>query len=106
MRKGSIPRSTFGDVVVVAFLLVQAFDGVLTYVGVRIYGPTIEGNPLMAWLMSSLGQGVALTLAKGTAGAFGIALHMSAVHRVVAVLAVFYFAIAIIPWIGTLYWAW
>lgn len=105
-RKSAITRSTFGDVVLVAFLVLQALDGVLTYVGVRIYGLRIEGNPVMAWLMSSLGQGFALMLAKGTAGAFGIALHMSAVHRVVAVLAAFYLAIAIVPWIGTLYWAW
>ena len=106
MRRSAIRDSTFGDVVLVAFLLVQALDGVLTYVGVRMYGLRIEGNPLLAWLMSTLGQGVALTLAKGMAGAFGIALHLSAVHRVVAVLAIFYFAVAIVPWIGTLFWAW
>lgn len=106
MRRSSISRSPFGDIVLVAFLVMQALDGVLTYVGVRMYGLRIEGNPIMAWLMASLGQGVALTLAKGAAGAFGIALHMSAVHRVVAALAIFYLAIAIVPWIGTLYWAW
>lgn len=107
MRKTAITRSTFGDIVLVAFLLVQALDGVLTYVGVRMYGPGIEGNPLLAWLMGSLGQGLALTLAKGTASAFGIVLHLSAVHRVVAVLAAFYLAVAILPWIGTLYyWGW
>jgi uncharacterized membrane protein len=106
MRKTAIVPTTFGDSVLVAFLLVQALDGVLTYVGVRMYGLRMEGNPLLAWLMASLGQGVALTLAKGTAGAFGILLHLSAVHRVVAVLAIFYLAVAVLPWIGMLYWSW
>jgi hypothetical protein len=98
-------RSTFGDVALVAFLLVQACDGVLTYVGVSTYGIRIEGNPLLGWLMSSLGQGVALAAAKGTAGAFGIALHLTAVHRVVALLTALYVAAALVPWIGILfYW--
>jgi hypothetical protein len=89
--------------VVVAFLLTQACDGVLTYVGVRQYGPGIEGNPLLGWLMASLGCAVALTLAKAAAGAFGIALHLSAVHRLVAVLAVFYLTVAVAPWIAILF---
>lgn len=88
------------------FLLAQALDGVLTYIGVRTYGVRIEANPLLAWLMTSLGWGAALTLAKSTAGVFGILLHRSAVHGVVAALAVFYVAAAILPWIGALCWAW
>ena len=64
---GDIHRSLFGDVVLVAFLLAQAFDGVLTYVGVSTYGVRMEGNPLLGWLMATVGQGVALTAAKTTA---------------------------------------
>lgn len=95
----------FGDAVLVAFLLAQACDGVLTYVGVSTYGLRIEGNPLLGWLMSSVGQGVALTAAKTTAGIFGIALHLTAVHRIVALLTAFYVAAAVVPWIGILfYW--
>ena len=45
---GIIRRSRFGDVALVAFLLAQACDGVLTYVGVSTYGVRIEGNPLLA----------------------------------------------------------
>ena len=102
---GAARRSTFGDVVLVAFLLAQACDGVLTYVGVSTYGIRIEGNPLLGWLMSSFGQGVALAAAKTTAGIFGIALHLTAVHRIVAVLTAFYVAAAVVPWIGILfYW--
>jgi hypothetical protein len=98
-------RSVFGDLVLIAFLLTQASDGVLTYVGVSTYGLRMEGNPLLGWLMSSLGQGLALTAAKSTASAFGIALHLTAVHRIVALLTAFYVAAAVVPWIGILfYW--
>jgi Domain of unknown function (DUF5658) len=89
--------------VVIAFLLAQAFDGVLTYIGVRQYGLGIEGNPLLGWMMASFGSGIALAAAKSAAGAFGIALHLSAVHRLVAVLAAFYLAVAVVPWIAILF---
>jgi hypothetical protein len=89
--------------VVIAFLLAQALDGVFTYVGVRQYGPAIEGNPLLGWAMASLGSGIAVTAAKAAAGGFGIALHLSGVHRLVAALAAFYFTVAVAPWIAILF---
>jgi uncharacterized membrane protein len=91
------------DVVVVVFLVAQACDGVLTYVGVSLYGVGMEGNPLLAWLMEAIGEGPALATAKGVAGAFGIALHLAAVHRVLAALSVFYVAVAIGPWLVILF---
>jgi hypothetical protein len=93
----------FGNVVVIAFLIAQACDGVFTYIGVSTYGIRAEGNPLLVWLMAGLGSGAGLAAAKATAGAFGIMLHLVAVHRVVAVLAVFYIAVAVVPWIGILF---
>jgi len=96
-------RNVFGDVALLLFLLAQASDGVLTYVGVATYGVGIEGNPVIAWLMGAMGEGLALTTAKVTAGVFGIALHLSSVHKVVAVLALFYFAVAVFPWVAILF---
>jgi uncharacterized membrane protein len=93
----------FGNCVLVAFLLAQAFDGVFTYVGVRVYGTPIEGNPLLGWMMNAMGQGLALAAAKSVAGAFGIALHLTSVHRIVAALAAFYVAVAIVPWLAILF---
>lgn len=93
----------FGDLAVVVFLLAQVSDGVLTYIGVSTYGVSIEGNPLISWLMASMGQGAGLAMAKVTAGCFGVALHLSAVHRAVALLAGFYIIVAIVPWIGILF---
>jgi hypothetical protein len=95
--------SRTANLAVIIFLLAQAGDGVLTYIGVSLYGPAIEGNPLIAWLMESMGQGLALATTKVTAGAFGIALHLSSVHRVVAALAGFYVVVAIVPWIAILF---
>jgi uncharacterized membrane protein len=97
-------RCLFGDVAMILFLLAQASDGVLTYVGVSVYGLHMEGNPLMGWLMAAFGQGPALAGAKLTAGFFGIALHMSAVHKAVACLAAFYIVVAIGPWVAILFW--
>ena len=53
-------RDVFGDVALLVFLIAQASDGVLTYVGVSTYGLRIEANPLIGWLMSLIGQGAAL----------------------------------------------
>lgn len=93
----------FGNVVVIAFLIAQACDGVFTYVGVATYGLHVEGNPLLGWLMSALGSGVGVATAKAAAGAFGIVLHLVAVHRIVAALAAFYVAVAVVPWIAVLF---
>jgi len=93
----------FGNLVVVAFLVAQACDGVFTYVGVRMYGTCIEGNPLLGWMMGAMGQGLALAAAKGVAGAFGIALHLTAVHRLVAALPLLYIVVAIVPWLTILF---
>ena len=99
----ALRATRFADVVVVVFLVAQACDGVLTYVGVSVYGIGMEGNPLIAWLMHAIGEGPALAAAKGMAGAFGIALHLGSVHRVLAALAALYVAVAVVPWIAILF---
>ena len=96
-------RSVFGDVVLLVFLLAQCLDGVLTYVGVVTYGTTIEANPLIATMMAYLGHGVALMGAKTVAAFLGICLLLRQVHLVVALLAVFYVAVAVIPWMAILF---
>jgi hypothetical protein len=98
-----VRRSLFGDVVVIVFLLAQCFDGVFTYVGVLMFGMSIEANPLIAMLMGAFGHGVALTGAKLLAAALGICLHLRQIHGAVAVLAGFYLVIAIVPWMVILF---
>lgn len=101
--KGSATRTAFGDAAVVLFLLAQCFDGVFTYVGVATFGIGIEANPVIAQLMVSFGHGPALLVAKLTAAALGIALHLGRVHGAVALLALFYMGAAVIPWAGILF---
>jgi hypothetical protein len=91
-------RRWFGDVVIVAFLLAQCFDGVFTYVGVLTYGMAIEANPIIASLMAAFGFGPALTGAKLVAGGLGICLHLCQIHTAVALLSLFYLMAAIVPW--------
>lgn len=96
-------RSLFGDCVVLAFLLAQACDGVFTYVGMKTLGPSIEGNPLLAVLMIRMGGAAALFTAKLLAGSLGILLHLTGVHRIVAVLTGLYIVAAVVPWATVLF---
>lgn len=88
----------FGDIAVIGFMVVQALDGILTYLGVHIWGPSIEANPLISSAVSFAGVGYGLGAAKLLAIGFGIILHLRRVHVVVALLTAFYVAAAIIPW--------
>jgi hypothetical protein len=96
-------RFLFGDVVLVAFLLTQCFDGIFTYVGVITFGPGIEANPLIGALMLHLGHALALLTAKAMSASLGIALHVRQVHAAVALLAGFYLSVAVLPWIAILF---
>jgi hypothetical protein len=102
---GWVRRSlTFGNFAIIAFLIVQALDGGLTYIGIVSYGPAAEGNPLLSWLMALFGAAPALAGAKMAASMFGIILHLTAVHRTVALLAALYVSAAILPWVQLLFW--
>lgn len=100
--QASAARSRFGDVVIVLFLLAQAADGVMTYVGVSTLGVSLEANPLLASLMAAFGQGVTVTGAKLVAALLGISLHLVGVHRILAILTGIYVLAALIPWVTTL----
>lgn len=95
-------RPRFGDAVIVLFLLAQAADGVMTYVGVSTLGVHIEANPLLASLMVVVGQGTAVAVAKLLASGLGISLHLVGVHRILAVLTGIYVVGAVLPWMGLL----
>ncbi|MFN8058488.1 MAG: hypothetical protein U0Q12_04935 [Vicinamibacterales bacterium] len=101
--RAALGHPRFGDVVILAFLVTQAMDGVFTYLGVHVFGPQIEANPLIGTLIGSLGVGTGLFVAKGVAVSFGIALHLVNVHRVVALLTGLYVSAAIVPWTRLLF---
>jgi hypothetical protein len=99
-RRWDTPHSRFGDIVVLGFVLAQFLDGTFTYVGISMWGPGIEGNPLISSVVSYAGLGVGLAGAKLFAVSLGIALHLWRVHNVVALLTVIYFVGAILPWMA------
>jgi hypothetical protein len=90
--------SRFGDIAVITFMVVQALDGVLTYMGVHIWGPSVEANPLIISAVSIAGVGTGVAMAKLFAVGLGMVLHLRRVHGVVALLTAFYLAVAIVPW--------
>jgi hypothetical protein len=92
------PRSLFGDLVVLTFLMTQCLDGVFTYLGVAIWGPGIEANPLISSAMSVGGVVCGVAGAKAIAIGFGMMLHLRRVHNLVAALTAIYVAAAILPW--------
>ena len=98
LYKQWVRPSRFGDLMVLGFLLVQALDGVFTYLGVSVWGPDIEGNPLILSAMSVAGMVPGLATAKLMAIGVGILLHLRRVHNLVAFLNVIYVAVAILPW--------
>ena len=91
-------NSRFGDIAVVTFMVVQALDGILTYLGVHIWGPSVEANPLISSAVSFAGVGTGVAMAKLFAVGLGMVLHLRRVHGVVALLTAFYLAVAIVPW--------
>src|SRR4029450_2043320 len=60
----AIPSTRGGNVTWIAFVLAQVSDGALTYVGISTFGPSIEANPLLAWLIAATGLGSATARAK------------------------------------------
>jgi hypothetical protein len=91
-------QDRLGDVIVLGFVLVQCLDGVFTYLGVSIWGAGIEANPIVSSAVSVAGLGAGLACAKLVAVGFGIALHLTRAHSVIAFLTAIYVALAILPW--------
>jgi hypothetical protein len=98
VRRWDEPRSRFGDLVIIAFVLMQCLDAVFTYVGVGIWGPQIEANPIISSAMATAGVAGGIGAAKAMAIGFGCVLHLRRIHNLVALLTAIYFAVAIVPW--------
>src|SRR5436190_8598384 len=88
----------FGDLMIVGFVLVQTFDGIFTYLGVRTWGPAIEANPIVSSAVAVMGLMTGLATVKAFAVGLGILLHLRRVHVLVAILNAVYLAAAIVPW--------
>lgn len=102
LRKFQNRTLSRGELAILAFFIAQALDAAFTYWGVALHGRSIEGNPLLASLMISIGEGPALASAKLAAAGCGMILHLTEVHRIVVVLTAFYVCAALLPWMWVL----
>ncbi len=96
-------RFSRAELVWLAFVTVQALDGIMSYIGVSTFGSWIEANPLVAWYASVFGPAVAFTAVKLFAIACGTMLYLMSRHRTVAALTLFYLAFAVVPWAHVLH---
>jgi hypothetical protein len=85
--------------VLLLFLVAQAFDGVFTYVAVSAVGPHAESNQLLVFWMALIGAGPALFLAKSVAVAAGAFVYHRGLYGLLAGLTALYAAAAIGPWL-------
>jgi hypothetical protein len=97
-RRWDEPRSLFGDVMVVGFMVMQCLDGIFTYLGIGIWGPAIEANPIISSAIAAGGVVAGIGGAKLVAISLGMLLHLRRVHNLVALLTGIYFTMAILPW--------
>ena len=88
--------------ILILFLVAQAYDGVFTYAAVHADGLSAEGNALLGTWMALVGPTTALVGAKILAASCGILLYMVGFHRGLAYLTVFYAVAAIGPWLFVL----
>lgn len=85
-------------VVLLLFLVMQAWDGLFTYVAVHAYGTQAEGNFILSTWMTLVGAGPTLLVAKLIAVAGGLLLYVKGIHRTLAVLTAYYLWAAVGPW--------
>ncbi|MGE5814343.1 MAG: hypothetical protein ACM36C_07645, partial [Acidobacteriota bacterium] len=74
-------------IIICIFLVLQMLDGTMTYAGVRLLGPDVEINGVLAWYMDALGVGLAIALAKMVACGCGFVLYSKRWHRTLAALS-------------------
>ena len=95
-------RRFFGDIVVTCFIVVQFIDWAATFQGLALFGPAIERNWILRFLMERYDIIMVLTSAKLFATVAGSILHLIKRHAIVAFLTIFYLVFAILPWCGFL----
>jgi hypothetical protein len=95
-------RLSMAELAWIAFVAVQALDGVFSYVGVRLIGTGIEANPLLAWYVAVLGPATAFLGAKLFAVGCGAILYATGRHNWLGGLTAVYVLFAVGPWVHVL----
>ena len=101
LRRRPIPRQAI--FCGVFLILLQALDGLFTFVGIKQFGLIIEGNPLLRFFMEQFGQLAALAIVKTVAIALilwlvFLARRMSWLKNAIGVVSVIYLITAVLPW--------
>lgn len=84
--------------ILAAFTGTQVLDGALTFAGVTM-GLASEANPIIAGLAGHVGLVTALFVVKTVACLFGVALAATGRSMLLAFLTLFYWGVAILPWL-------
>lgn len=99
--KQSLSRKAF--IIGVCLATCQILDGVLTYIGLSLFGIHMEGNDFLRKLMAFYGMAPALFVVKLVALLIAIILALQSHRRkwmrpVLVGVVAFYLALAVIPW--------
>jgi hypothetical protein len=86
-----------------AFLMAQVGDGLLTYAGITQFGWQIEANPIVKWYVLAFGPETGLAGAKTFAFACVLPLHCRGMYRTIGALTLVYVAGAVILWLHVLW---
>jgi uncharacterized membrane protein len=89
---------SLAEAIWIAFVIVQALDGAMTFIGMQAFGTHIEANPLIGWYVAVLGPVWALLAVKLFAVACGATLYLTGHHKTIAALALTYLLGAVGPW--------
>lgn len=91
-----------GVVVLVIFIGVQILDALLTWNGLKRFGPAAEGNPILSFYMSFFGAAPTLGVAKGLAMCGGGLLCLKSRYVILSILTLVYIVGAVVPWLWLL----
>jgi hypothetical protein len=86
------------DATLVAFIVAQTLDALLTYRGLAVFGMTAEANPVVAWYVSMLGAAGGLAVVKLLSVGCALALHRLEQDRILGGLTMLCVGVAVLPW--------
>jgi uncharacterized membrane protein len=104
IRVGRVSLSKKAAILGAVLVLCQVLDGLLTYLGLTLYGTEMEGNTFLRELMHAYGTAPALFLVKISAISLAVLLTLHAHRRrwvrpIIFALAAIYLFIAVVPWV-------
>jgi hypothetical protein len=85
-------------VLFVLFLIGQALDGILTYMGIQRWGMAAEANPLLHWLEAVCGLVPSILFFKLGSMWIGTYLYKYEYFYSILFLTVLIYGVAVLPW--------